>query len=350
MKTIHPKNLSLDNPPPASIAAESVVPLSKNSSWVWVFDKLLQAIKVRNYSAKTLSSYRAWVRKFQTFTQSKVPDLLDMEDVKGFLTDLVVNHKVSASSQNQAFNALLFLFRHVLEKAFEPIEGVARAKRRQYIPVVLSREEIDSVIVKLRPPHDLVVKLLYGCGLRLLECLNLRIQDFNFDTLKIRVHDGKGNTSRTVPLPASLVTELQTQLERVREVYQADINTNFDGVFLPESLGKKYQNAAKEFAWQWFFPAKTLTYVTEHNERRRYHFHESHVQKAIKGAVSRAALTKRATAHTFRHSFASHLLQANYDIHTIQALLGHSSVKTTMIYIRTLQSQTLKDAKSPLDF
>ncbi len=350
MKSINVQDLS-ETPQVAEPSAPyQAAPILKNASWVWVFDTLLQAIEARHYSPKTLSSYRSWVRKFQTFTQSKEPNLLDMGDVKNFLSDLAVTRKVSASSQNQAFNALLFLFRHVLEKEFEQIEGVVRAKRRQTIPVVLSREEIDCVMAKLRPPHDLIVKLLYGCGLRLFECLKLQVQDLNFEALKIRVHDGKGKKSRTVPLPVSLVPALKAQLERVKRLYQEDIAASFNGVFLPEALERKYPQAAREFPWQWLFPAKTLTFVEKANEWRRYHFHESHVQKAIKGAVSRAMISKRATAHTFRHSFASHLLQANYDIRTIQELLGHSSVKTTMIYTHTLQSQTLKEARSPLDF
>ena len=273
-----------------------------------------------------------------------------MDDVKGFLSFLAVNKKVAASSQNQAFNALLFLFRHVLEKEFGKVEGVVRAKRKPYIPVVLSREEVDRIIARLDAPYTLVVKLLYGCGLRLFECLQLRVQDLNFAMRVLTVHDGKGQKDRTVPLPETLVAELQAQLERVAQVHEADLAAGYAGTFLPTALGEKYPRAARELPWQWLFPAMKLTMTPDTQEYRRYHLHETLVQKAIKDAVRRSRIPKRASAHTFRHSFASHLLQANYDIRTIQELLGHSDVRTTMIYTHTVRSVTLKEAKSPLDF
>jgi len=185
------------------------------ASWVWVYDRLDSAIKVRHYSPKTLQVYKFWTQKFQTFTKSKDPQLVSTEDVKSFLSFLAVDKNISASSQNQAFNALLFLFKHILEKDFGRIEGVVRAKRRPYIPVVLSREEVHRVIGRLDYPYDLVAKLLYGCGLRLFECLKLRVQDFNFDMQVLTVHDGKGQKDRTIPLPQVLLPELKTQLEKV---------------------------------------------------------------------------------------------------------------------------------------
>jgi integron integrase len=261
-----------------------------------------------------------------------------------------VTKKVSASTQNQAFNALLFFYRHVLSKEFGKIEGVVRAKRKPYIPVVLSREEIDAILTHVSPPYDLVVKLLYGCGLRLSECLHLRVHCFNFDARIVTVHDGKGQKDRTVPLPETILPELRAQIESLKDLHQRDLDQNYAGVFLVNALENKYKNAAKEFTWQWFFPAKRLSYVQEKEEHRRSHLHETHVQKAIKEAVGKARIYKRASAHTLRHSFASHLLQANYDIRTIQELLGHSDVKTTMIYTHTVKSATIKEAKSPLDF
>ena len=343
-------------------SANSVPALSQNNktesaeykltgaSWVSVYDGLTTAIKVRHYSPKTLDAYKSWTQKFQTFTQSKDSRLLSMGDVKGFLSFLAVHKKISASSQNQAFNALLFLFRHVLEKEFGKVEGVVRAKRRRSIPVVLSREEVDRIIARLDAPYALVAKLLYGCGLRLFECLKLRVQDLNFAMRVLTVHDGKGQKDRTVPLPQALVPELQAQLDQVARVHEADWAAGYAGTFLPSALGEKYPRAAKELAWQWLFPAMTLTSVPDTDERRRYHLHETLVQKAIKEAVRRSRIPKRASAHTLRHSFASHLLQANYDIRTLQELLGHSDVRTTMIYTHTVRSITLKEAKSPLDF
>jgi len=320
------------------------------ASWVSVYERLDAAVKVRHYSPKTLQAYRHWTRKFQTFTKSKDPSLLAMEDVKGFLSFLAVERKVAASSQNQAFNALLFLFNHALEKEFGKIEGVVRAKRTKYIPVVLSRAEVDRVFHHLGAPYDLVAKLLYGCGLRLFECLKLRVQDLNFELKVLTVHDGKGRKDRTLPLPHALVPALKAQLETVMRIHRDDLAAGYAGTFLPSALSQKYKRAEKELVWQWLFPAKTLTQIPGTREYRRYHLHESHVQAAIKQAVQESQIPKRASAHTFRHSFASHLLQANYDIRTIQELLGHSDVKTTMIYTHTVPSVTLKAAKSPLDF
>ncbi|WP_052808431.1 integron integrase [Methyloterricola oryzae] len=261
-----------------------------------------------------------------------------------------IDQRVAASSQNQAFNALLFLFKHVLEKDFGKVEGGVRAKRTKYIPVVLSRAEVDRVIHFLDYPYDLVAKLLYGCGLRLFECLKLRVQDLNFEMRVLTVHDGKGRKDRTVPMPLALVPALKAQLETVMRVHREDLAAGYAGTFLPSALGGKYKRADRELVWQWLFSAKTLTKLPSTGEYRRYHLHETHVQAAIKQAVQRSQIPKRASAHSFRHSFASYLLQANYDIRTIQELLGHSDVKTTMIYTHTVQSVTLKEAKSPLDF
>lgn len=320
------------------------------ANWEAVYERLQAAIKVRHYSNKTWQAYRYWLQQFQTFTKSKDAGLLDMDDVKAFLSHLAMTKQVAASSQNQAFNALLFLFKHVLQKEFGKVAGVVRAKRRPYIPVVLSRPEVDRIIGLLEPPYDLIAKLLYGCGLRLFECLKLRVQDLNFDMQVLTVHDGKGQKDRTLPMPSTLTTELAAQIERVATLFQQDLDANYAGVFLPSALDIKYKNAATEFAWQWLFPAKSLTLVPGTEDYRRWHLHETHVQRAIKLAVRKSRIAKRASAHTFRHSFASHLLQANVDIRTIQELLGHSDLKTTMIYTHTVPSVTIKEAKSPLDF
>jgi integron integrase len=244
--------------------------------------------------------------------------LLSADDVKRFLSWLAVSRNVSASSQNQAFNALLFFYRNVLGKDFGEIREVVRAKRRPYIPVVLSRSEVAMIIDHLYKPNDLVVKTLYGCGLRLFECMKLRVQNFNFDAGILTIHDGKGLKDRTVPLPQSIMPELLCQLELVRKLHERDLAAGYSGVFLDHLLEKKYKNAAKELVWQWFSPAKMLTIVKDSKEskRKRYHLHESQVNKAIRAAVRKARLTKRVSSHTFCHSFATHLLQANYDIRT----------------------------------
>jgi integron integrase len=332
-------------PPVAPVQTISAI-----DQWHKAIADLAAEIKVRHYSPKTLKSYSVWVRKFQFFTRNKELLAVSPAEVKEYMKFLAVTQKVSASSQNQAFNALLFFFRHVLKQDFGDHSDNVRAKKTKYIPVVLAKEEIDAVLEHLSYPYDLVVKLLYGCGLRLFECLKLRVENFNFDAGILTVHDGKGQKDRTVPLPQSILPELKEQLERVKGIHQQDLDSDYAGTFLDNRLEKKYKNAPKELVWQWFFPARVLTFVPEEKAMRRYHLHESHVQKAIKHAVGKAKLTKRASAHTFRHSFATHLLQANYDIRTIQTMLGHSDVRTTMIYTHCVPSRTVKEAKSPLDF
>ncbi len=345
--TMAETSMTTEPTPAKPVNTINISPLG--ADWRWVYVKLDEQIKVRHYSEKTLKSYRYWVRHFQSFVKSCDAATVGIERVKAFLTFLAVERKVSASSQNQAFNGLLFLFRHVLGKDFGKVDGVVRAKQRRNIPTVLSRAEIDRIIAELKTPYSLIVQLLYGCGLRLFECLKLRVFDLDFNTGILRIHDGKGKKDRSVPLPETLQESLQNQLQIVVELHERDLADNYAGVFMQGRLDNKYPNAAKEFPWQWLFPARTLTFLPEEGEHRRYHLHEKHVQNAIRKAVKKAAIPKRATAHTFRHSYASHLLQANYDIRTIQQLLGHADVRTTMIYTHTIKSTTVKDAKSPLD-
>ena len=323
---------------------------NKGADWNEALNRLTTTIKTRHYSKKTLRAYWGWTKKFQGFVYNKSVESLSPVDVKQFVEHLAVNKKVAASTQNQAFNALLFFYKHIIKKDFGDQRNNLRAKRKPYIPVVLSREEIDATITRLPYPYDLIVKLLFGCGLRLFECINLRVNNFNFDAGMLTVHDGKGKKDRTLPLPESLLEELKEHLRRVKNLHRKDLARCYDGVFMFDSIEKKYKNCAKDLIWQWFFPAKQLTTVPDTKERRRYHVHESQVQKAIKAAVQQAQIPKRATAHTFRHSFATHLLQANYDIRTIQVLMGHSDVRTTMIYTHTVKSTTKKELRSPLDF
>lgn len=344
------RNASGSSSVPEKVPRSSDAGPGTEVSWKSEYARLADEISLRHYSPKTLRTYRGWVKQFQTFTCSKDPARLETDDVKSFLTFLAVKRNVSATTQNQAFNSLLFFYRHALHKEFGKVDGVVRAKRKPYIPVVLSRDEIDAVLSHLAPPYDLVVKLLYGCGLRLFECLNLRVQCVNLDAGIVTVHDGKGQKDRTVPLPQTILPEIRTHIESLKDLHQRDLERGYAGVFLVSALDQKYTHAAREFPWQWVFPAKQLTYESKSGEYRRYHLHETHVQKAIRQAVQAARLSKRASAHTFRHSFASHLLQKNYDIRTIQELLGHSDVRTTMVYTHTVKSVTIKEAQSPLDF
>jgi integron integrase len=318
--------------------------------WKKAHSEMFAEIKTRHYSPKTLKSYSLWARKFQFFTKNKLPQSLTPADVKEFLRFLAIKKNVSASSQNQAFNALLFFYRHAIKRDFGDQRDNVRAKRRRHIPVVLSREEISLALKNLLYPYNLVAKLLYGCGLRLFECLKLRVHNFNFDAGVLTVHEGKGKKDRTVPLPQVIVPDLKAHLEHVKELHRKDLNAGYAGAFVDGALEKKYKNCGKELIWQWFFPAKSLTFVPNEKKYRRYHLYETHVQRAIKDAVRKAAIMKRVSAHTFRHSFATHLLQANYDIRTIQELLGHSDVRTTMVYTHCVPSRTVKEAKSPLDF
>jgi integron integrase len=229
------------------------------------------------------------------------------------------------------------------------IRGVARAKRRPYVPVVLSRGEVVRLLDALERPFSLMAALLYGCGMRLTECIELRMHCLNLDSMLVTVHDGKGQKDRTIPLPEKLLPEIRMQMEVVRRQHEQDMAAGYAGVFLPTQLEKKYRNASRELSWQWLFPARSLTRIPATNERRRYHTHDVHVQAAIKEAASQAGILKRVSPHTLRHTFSSHLLLAGYDLQTIQKLLGHSDVRTTMIYLQTVPSVTLKEARSPLD-
>ena len=325
-------------------------PQADAGGWKRCQKKLKDEIRLRQYSDKTLKTYLQWITQFAEHTGHKRPEAVDSEDARAFLTHLAVDRRVAASTQNQAFNALLFLYRHILKTEYDLKDKVVRARRTKYIPVVLTREEIDRVVAGLPYPYDLAIRLMYGCGLRLFECLNLRVHCLNMDEAILTVHDGKGKKDRTMPLPKALLADLRKHLKKVERLHQHDLENNYSGVFMPAGLDRKWKNAAKELTWQWVFPAKTLTAVPETAERRRYHLHESQLQKSLRMAVRKAKIPKRVTSHTFRHSFASHLLQANYDIRTIQEMLGHSDVRTTMIYTHTVQSRTLKERESPLDF
>ncbi len=260
-----------------------------------------------------------------------------------------MNCKVSSSTQNLAFNALLFLYRHILKKDFGDQKDVPRAKRSTYVPAVLSRDEVQDIIVRIVHPYQLIAKLQYGCGLRCFEALKVRVKDFDFDAGMLTIK-GKGGKSRTVPIPNRVLPELLAQLAFVKKLHATDLAAGFTGVFLEDQLEKKYPNAAKKLQWQWFFPQESLTIIASSKEKRRYHVHDSRFQEALHQAVKKAQLTKRVTTHTLRHSFATHLLQANYDIRTIQTLLGHADVRTTMIYTHCVPSRTIKELKSPLDF
>lgn len=322
--------------------------MTQNASWQTEFNKLAEEIQLRHYSPRTLKSYRVWLCKFQTFVHSKPPQTIESNDAKAFIASLATQKHVSASTQNQAFNALLFFYRFVLKKEYGDFTSIPRAKRPRYVPTVLSRKEIDAILAHLAYPYDLVVKLLYGCGLRLHEAMNLRVRDFDFSEGMITIF-GKGQKFRKVVMPQSLIPELQSHLERVNHLYDLDIARGFDGVFMPDQIDRQHKNSAHEPGWQFFFPAKQLTPIPAKGVYRRYHLHETHVQRAVKMAAAEAKISRNATPHTFRHSFATHLLKAGYDIRTVQELLGHSDVRTTMIYTHALKLTRPVVVKSPYD-
>lgn len=322
---------------------------TEHTAWDAIISGLANEIRTRHYSRKTLQHYANWTRKFECYLSHKDPAQLSSLDVKSYLTYLAVQCKVSSSTQNVAFNALLFLYRNVLKRDFGDHKDIPRAKRSTYVPTVLTRDEIQEVIARMGQPYQLIAKIQYGCGLRCFEAVKVRVKDFNFDERVLTIK-GKGNKSRTVPVPERILPELLAQLAFVKKQHADDLVAGYAGVFLEDQLEKKFPNAPKDFPWQWFFPQASLTEIAASGQKRRYHVHVSRFGDAMYRAVKDARLTKRVTTHTLRHSFATHLLQANYDIRTIQTLLGHSDVRTTMIYTHCVPSRTLKELKSPLDF
>ncbi|MCF6259639.1 MAG: integron integrase [Gammaproteobacteria bacterium] len=303
-----------------------------------------------HYSIHTERAYCDWAARFVRFHQMKARDALFVDaekNVEDFLTHLAVQEAVAASTQNQAFNALVFLYKRVL---LQPLENVSatRSRREPRIPVVLMREEVKQVLTLLEGTAELVVKLLYGCGLRITEAVRLRVQDIDYGYKQVTVRNGKGNKDRVTPFPAILESLLKNHLERVMAVHERDLEDGFGAVYLPYALARKYPNAEKEWNWQYVFPSRKLSEDPRSGMTRRHHVDQSVVNKAIRQAVRTAEITKKVSAHTFRHSFATHLLQRGTDIRTIQSLLGHRDVQTTMIYTHVLK-QGGEGVVSPLE-
>ena len=311
--------------------------------------RLRSAVRARHYSARTEESYVGWVRRFVRFHDKRHPATLGEAEVQQFVVYLAERAQVSASTQNQAVAALLFLYEVVLGRPLRlsPTE-VVRAKEPRRVPVVLSREEVRAVLAELRGRARLVGLLLYGSGLRLLECLSLRAKDVDFQRNEIRVRRGKGGVDRVVPLPLAVRGPLGEHLARWRARHAREVAEGGGRVALPGAFEHKAPSVAVEWAWQWVFPAARVMRDPVSGEERRYHLHESAVQRAVQLAVRRARIAKRATCHTFRHSFATHLLEAGYDLRTVQELLGHRDVRTTMIYTHVLNRGRL-GVRSPAD-
>lgn len=313
-----------------------------------LIERLRAAVRARHFSRSTEKTYAAWAERFLRRQGSVPPESLGEAEVGSFLSNLASVGHVSASTQNQALSALLFFFQEVLSKKLGLIEGVVRAKRTQRLPVVLSREEVRAVLGGMSRPPRLMATLLYGCGLRLLECSRLRVKDLDFAQNQIVVRAGKGNKDRYTMLPAGVQEALKLHLDAVRRQHQEDLAQGLGSVEMPYALDRKYPNAPKEWGWQWAFPATSHYVDRETGQRRRHHLHESVLQKAFRAAVIRANIAKPASCHTLRHSFATHLLEDGYDIRTVQELLGHADVSTTMIYTHVL-NRGGKGVQSPAD-
>jgi integron integrase len=289
-----------------------------------LLDQVREAIRTRHYSPKTEESYVHWIKRFIFFHHKRHPAEMSEKEIAQFLSSLASELHVSVSTQNQALNAILFLYRHVLRKEIGYVDGVIRAKRPHRLPVVLTRQEVKSILGILDHSDWLIVMLLYGAGLRLMECLELRVKDIDFTTNQIIVRAGKGDKDRHTMLPTAVKESLATHLERIKEQHRRDLERGLGRVALPNALERKYPNAGKEWGWQWVFPATSHYADRVTGEQRRHHLHESVLQKAVKEAVRKSGVSKPATPHTFRHSFATHLLEDGYDIRTVQELLGHS--------------------------
>ncbi len=313
-----------------------------------LLERVREALALRHYSPKTAAAYVTWVRRFVVFHERRHPLAMGAGEVSVFLTYLAVQRNVSASTQNQALAALLFLYAEVLQRPLEQLGRLVRAKRPARIPIVMTHVEVKAVLAQLDGIWHLMASLLYGSGLRLLECVSLRVKDVDFESGQLMVRRGKGHKDRSTLLPLALVKPLRDHLVRVKERYELDQKDGVEGVELPAALGAKYPNAAREWAWQWVFPASRRYIDTNTGEQRRHHIHETALQRAVRVAAAAAGLSKPVSCHTFRHSFATHLLEAGYDIRTIQKLLGHHDVRTTMVYTHVLNRGPW-GVKSPLD-
>ncbi len=323
-----------------------------------LLDRLRDQIRLKQYSPRTEKTYLHWVREYILFHNKRHPAEMRVPEINQFITHLVVERKASASTQNQAISAVLFLYRNLLSIDLdETTLAFIRPKKGKRIPTVLSKEEARVIIANLTGPYKLMVQIMYGSGLRLMECLRLRVKDIDFENHRILVYDGKGGDDRITMLPDSLHVPLREHLGQTRALHQKDLAAGLGSVHLPFALDKKFPEAHKQWIWQYVFPASSISADPQTGMLHRHHIHETALQRSIRDATHIAKIDKRVTPHTFRHSFATHLLQSNYDtqhlrlwagVRTIQELLGHKDVKTTMIYTHVLQRGGLA-VKSPLD-
>ena len=313
-----------------------------------LMEEARNVFRAYHYSYRTEVTYLKWIKRFIKYHDNRPPRELGPAEIQAFLTDLATRGKVSASTQNQALSALLFLYKKVLKIDLPFLDEIIRAKRPIRVPVVLMRAEAAKVLNCMQGQHWLMASLLYGSGLRISECLHLRVQDVDFQYLQLTVRNAKGGKDRLTILPESLIPHLEQQLDVVRGLLARDRERGREGVSMPDAIGRKYVNAGLSWRWQYIFPSRKYAFIRSNMGRRRHHSHPSGLSRAVKIAVEEAGIAKRATAHTFRHSFATHLIESGYDIRTVQELLGHSNVKTTQIYTHVLQRGG-HAVRSPLD-
>lgn len=313
-----------------------------------LLDRARDLIRVKHYSIRTEETYLQWMRDFILYHNKRHPVEMGAHEVEAYLTHLAVQRNVAPSTQNVAMQAILFLYKQVLGIELTGINAL-RAKKDKHLPVVLTKSEVHRVLEQITDPEfRLQAKLLYGTGMRLLECLRLRVKDIDFEQKQIVVRDTKGNVDRVTMLPLQLIPILQENLRHVKQLHEADLKAGFGAVYLPYALERKYPNAHKEWGWQYVFPASKLSVDPRSGVTRRHHADDSNLQRAVRAAVKASAIVKPASCHTFRHSFATHLLEAGYDIRTVQELLGHKDAKTTQIYTHVL-SRGPSAVRSPLD-
>jgi integron integrase len=314
-----------------------------------LMDQYRETLRVKHYSPRTEDTYSQWVKNYIVFHGKRHPKEMGVTEIAQYLTYLAAKQEVSASTQNQAFSAILFLYRHVLKIPLDETQlAELRPQRAKTIPVVLTKDEVKRLIANLNGTYKLIAQITYGGGLRLMEAMRLRVKDIDFGNHQILIRDGKGEDDRFTLLPDSVIAPLQTHLKYVKSLHEKDLSEGYGAVYLPYALSRKQPNTEKEWIWQYVFPASDISTDKRSGITRRHHIHESFFQKNIREAARRAKIDKHVTPHTLRHSFATHLLQNGYDIRTIQELLGHKDVKTTMIYTHVLQRGALA-VKSPLD-
>jgi integron integrase len=313
-----------------------------------ILDQVSDAIRLKHYSYRTEQTYKEWIKRYILFHNKRHPSEMGAAEIQAFLSHLATAKNIAASTQNQALSALLFLYRHVLLKPIDIPTDLIRAEKSKNLPTVLTHPEAMAVIREMKGVPQLMAKILYGGGLRLMECLRLRVKDIDFGSRQIIVRDGKGEDDRLTILPDSLIPDLQLHLQTVALIHQKDLKAGYGEVYLPYALARKYPQAAREWIWQYLFPALSASLDPVSKKTMRHHADPSVLQKAVRQAARAAGIDKPVSPHTFRHSFATHLLQNGYDIRTVQELLGHKDVKTTMIYTHVLRRGGLA-VKSPLD-